>query len=141
MFKPNKTLQPGFNFIELLISITIMALFIGLVGPRFMSLLGRSRKTATESTLKTVATAIKQYKIDVGSYPNSLEDLIKKPENASNWQGPYVGDEDKGTVEIPMDAWGNEVQYSLNSRGTVPPFDLYSYGDPTKEDDRISYAK
>lgn len=141
MLKSNNSLQPGFNFIELLISITIMALFIGLVGPRFMSLLGRSRKTATESALKTVATGIKQYKIDIGSYPNSLEDLVKKPENVSNWQGPYVGDEDKGTVEIPVDGWGNEIQYTLNSKGSVPPFDLYSHGDPTKEDDRISYAK
>ncbi len=141
MFKQNKTLQPGFNFIELLISITIIAIFIGIVGPRFMSLLGRGQKTATESTLKTIATGIKQYKIDIGTYPNTLEDLIKKPENASNWQGPYAGDEEKGAISIPLDAWGQQIQYKLNDRGTVPPFDLYSLGDPDKEDARISYAK
>jgi general secretion pathway protein G len=130
MFKQSKTLQPGFNFIELLISITIIAIFIGIVGPRFMNLLGRGQKTATESTLKTI-----------GTYPNTLEDLIRKPENASNWQGPYAGDEEKGAISIPVDAWGQPIQYKLNDRGAIPPFDLYSLGDPDKEDARISYAK
>lgn len=141
MFKRNTTLQPGFNFIELLISITIIALFVGLVGPRLMSLLGKGRKAATESTLKTIAAGITEYKIDVGTYPNTLQDLIRKPENASNWQGPYVGREDAENVSVPHDAWDQEVQYKLNAPGTKPPFELYSLGDPDKEDARISYAK
>lgn len=44
MFKRSTTLQPGFNFIELLISITIIAIFVGLAGPRVMSLLGKGKK-------------------------------------------------------------------------------------------------
>lgn len=141
MSKQNATLQPGFNFIELLISITIIALFLGVVGPKFMSLLGRGQKTVTESTLKTIASGIKQYKIDIGTYPNNLEDLVKKPEQVSNWQGPYVGDEEKGINTVPTDAWGQPIHYKLNERGSIPPFDLYSLGDPDKEDARISYAK
>lgn len=141
MFKRSTTLQPGFNFIELLISITIIAIFIGLVGPRFMSLLGKGKKAATESTLKTIAAGISEYKIDVGTYPNTLQDLVRKPENVSNWQGPYVGKEDAETVSVPLDAWGQEINYKLNDRGAKPPFELYSLGDPDKEDARISYAK
>ncbi len=141
MVKKNTTLQPGFNFIELLISITIIALFIGLVGPSFMRLLGKGQKTATESTLKTVASGITEYKMDVGKYPNTLDELIRRPENVSNWQGPYFGDESKGTVAMPTDAWGQEIQYKLHEAGAKPPFELYSLGNPEKEDDRIYYAK
>ncbi|MBI2344804.1 type II secretion system protein GspG [Candidatus Dependentiae bacterium] len=141
MLKQNKTLQPGFNFIELLISITIIALFIGFVGPKFMRLLGKGQKTATESTLKGIAAAIAEYKMDIGRYPNNLEELIKKPENATNWQGPYLSKNESDVGSIPQDPWGQPIQYKLNDRGVNPPFDLYSLGDPEKEDARISYAK
>lgn len=141
MFKQNKMLQPGFNFIEMMVALVIIGIIVGMVGPRVMSLLGRGKKTATQNTLKVVATGLAQYKMDVGTYPDSLDDLIKKPENASNWQGPYVGDETKGSAEIPTDAWGQTIKYKKNDRGVTPPFDLYSEGDPEKEEDRISYAK
>lgn len=141
MFKGNKTLQPGFNFIELLISITIIALFIGFAGPKFMRLLGKGKRTATESTLKGIGAAITEYKMDVGTYPNNLEDLIKKPENAANWQGPYLAKNEGDVASVPLDAWTQPIQYKLNDRGVQPPFELYSLGDPDKEDDRISYAK
>lgn len=141
MFKENKILQPGFNFIEMMVALVIIGIIVGMIGPRVMGLLGRGKKTATQNTLKVVATGLSQYKMDVGQYPDNLEDLIKKPEAAQNWQGPYVGDETKGSAEIPLDGWGQAIKYKKNDRGATPPFDLYSEGDPDKEEDRISYAK
>lgn len=141
MNKINKTLQPGFNFIEMMVALVIIGIIVGMVGPRVMGLLGRGKRTSTESTLKVLAGAIKQYKIDVGTYPNTLEDLVKKPENTSNWQGPYAGDEDKANPTLPKDGWNQDFVYKLNARGAIPPFELYSMGDPDKEEDRISYAK
>jgi general secretion pathway protein G len=141
MFKKNKLLQPGFNFIEMMVALVIIGIIVGLVGPRVFSILGRGRTTATKNTLKVIATGIQQYFTDVGTYPNTLEDLIKKPESAQNWQGPYAGDETKGAIEIPADAWGQAIKYKKNERGAIPPFDLWSEGDPEKEEDRISYAK
>lgn len=140
MLNNHKTAQPGFNFIEMLISIVIMALFIGLVGPRVMGLLGRGKKTATASILKTTSAAIQEYKMDVGSYPEKLEDLIKKPESVNNWNGPYAGSETSGTLELPQDAWGQTLVYERKERGSQPPYVLYSLNDPDKEEDRI-YAK
>ena len=141
MFKPNKTLQPGFNFIEMMVALVIIGIIVGMIGPRVMGLLGRGKKTTTQNTLNVVAQALKTYKMDVGQLPDSLNDLIKKPEGAQNWQGPYVGDEDKGGAEIPVDGWGQPVNYKKNDRGAITPFDLWSEGDPEKEEDRISYAK
>jgi len=137
----NKTLQPGFNFIEMMVALVIIGIIVGMIGPRVMGLLGRGRRTTTESALKVIAGAIKQYKIDVGTYPEKIEDLVKRPENVSNWQGPYAGDEDKANPAVQPDGWGNPFVYKLNAKGATPPFELYSEGDPDKEDDRISYAK
>ena len=141
MLKSHKTLQPGFNFIEMMVALVIIGIIVGMIGPRVMGLLGRGKKTATQNTLKVLAGNLQQYKMDVGQYPDSLEDLNKKPEAAQNWQGPYAGDESKGSLEIPSDAWGQAIKYKKNERGANPPFDLWSEGDPDKEEDRISYAK
>lgn len=136
-----KTLQPGFNFIEMMVALVIIGIIVGMIGPRVMGLLGRGKRTSTESALKVIAGGIKQYKIDIGTYPEKIEDLVRKPENVQGWQGPYVGDEDKANPTTPKDAWNQDFVYKLNARGTVPPFELYSLGDPDKEDDRISFAK
>jgi len=136
----NKHLRPGFNFIEMMVALVIIGIIVSLIGPRVMGLLGRGKRASTENTLRVLKGALKQYKIDVGTYPNQLTDLVKKPEDINNWQGPYAGDEDKINPELPKDAWGQDFVYKVNSRGSTPPFELYSMGDPDKEEDRI-YAK
>lgn len=139
MIKLNKTVQPGFSFIEMMIAITLMALFISFAGPQLMKALGKGKTTATVNTLNVVRDAIRNYQMDTGRYPNTLDDLIKKPEGVSGWQSPYVGDETAENPEIPQDAWNQDLVYKLNERGAKPPFELYSLGDPSK-DERV-YAK
>ncbi len=131
----HKSLKPGYSYIELMFAVLIIALIIGLAGPQMMKLFGRTQKTSTKNMLKNVKAGIQQYKADVGSYPQNLRDLIVKPEGVTNWEGPYVGEEPN--PEISKDAWGNEPVYRLNERGAKPPFELYSQGDPDKEEDRI----
>jgi len=137
MIEINKTLKPGYSFIELMFGILIMAVLAGFVVPKMMSLLGKSKKRSTENTLKIVKAHIQEYKATVGTYPQTLKDLIVKPEGANGWDGPYVGDEDSANPEVPKDAWNGDLVYKLKERGAKPPFELYSLGDPDKEDDRI----
>ena len=80
----------------------------------------------TVITLKGVAAALDQYKLDNGKYPSmqegGLDALVNKPESAKNWlPGGYV----KGGY--PKDSWDNDIQYvAPGSDGR--PFDLYSFG-------------
>lgn len=133
-----KTALPGFSLIEIMIAVAIMAIMGSLIGPTLMKQLGRGKRAATDNALKVTQGNIKQYNIDTGSYPEKLEDLIKKPENVTGWDGPYGGNEDTGVVELPKDGWGQELQYKKNERGATPPYQLYSQGDPNKEEDRIN---
>jgi general secretion pathway protein G len=135
----NKTLQPGMSFIEITIVITIMALFIALAGPKLMSVLGRGKKTVTVNNLKVVASAIQQYKIDTQVYPNSLQDLVKKPEGVNGWQEAYVGTD--ANPEVPKDGYGQDLEYKLNPPRSTPPYELYSKGDPDKAEEERIYAK
>lgn len=137
MISTHKSLRPGFSIIELMIALVIIGLIMSFVGPQLMKALGSGRKTSTQNTLKVVKQGIKQYKATVGNYPEKLQDLVVKPEGASGWDGPYVGDEDSANPEVPKDGWGGDLVYKKNDRGVKPPFELYSEGDPDKEEDRI----
>lgn len=127
------------SFIEITIVITIMALFMAIAGPKLMSVLGRGKKTVTNSNLSTLSSAIRQYKIDTGVYPNSLQDLVKKPEGVTGWQEAYVGND--SNPEVPRDGYGQEFVYKLNAPRTIPPYELYSTGDPDKAEEERIYAK
>ncbi|MFA5998476.1 MAG: type II secretion system protein GspG [Candidatus Babeliales bacterium] len=140
MISNQKTLQQGFSFIEMMFVLVLMGILMTMVGPRVMSLLGRGRATTTKNTLKNIQVGLKQYKMDCGKYPERLEDLLKKPEGSSNWQGPYAGNEDSGVLELPKDGWDNDLIYKLTP-GATPPYELYSNGDPEKEEDRIYASK
>lgn len=133
-----RTATPGFSLMEIMIAVAIMAIMGSLIGPTLFKYLGKGKRAATDNALKVTQGNIKQYFMDTGSYPEKLEDLIKKPENVSNWDGPYGGNEDTGVVELPKDGWGNDLKYKRNERGAKPPFELYSEGDPQKEEDRIN---
>lgn len=134
----NKNLRSGFSFLEMMVMLVVIGLIIGFVGPRLMGLLGRGRTTATKNTLKVVNDAVQTYKYDTGKYPSSLEELNNNGEDVSGYQGPYLPD--KYTDTAPQDSWGEDLVYEKKGRGEKPPYELYSLGDPDKDDDRIQLS-
>lgn len=131
----NKHVQPGMSFIEIMIVIAIIGTFLAVVAPNLTSWLGRGQKSATLSSLQTLSNALETYQMDTGHYPDSLEDLINQPADESNWNGPYLRKK-----QVPQDGWKQEFSYKRNEKGAQPPYELFSYGDPKKEDDKI-YAE
>jgi general secretion pathway protein G len=68
------------------------------------------------------------FKADVGRYPTTQEGLralLKKPDDAENWDGPYIKKDD-----AMNDPWGHP--YNYQSPGQHNDYDLYSYG-PEKQ--------
>lgn len=130
-----KHLQSGMSFIEITIVILIMGILAAVVAPNALRWVGRGKLTSTKTGLQTISNLIQEYQMDVGSYPNTLADLQKQPQDVTGWHGPYI----KGEKTL-KDGWGQEYIYKKNERGTQPPFELYSMGDPTQEDGRI-YAE
>ena len=109
----------GFTLIEILIVIVIMGLLISLVAPTLFSKVSSSQRKTTMAQMQMISTALDTYRLDVGSYPDRLEELRRS--ERSGWDGPYL------PRDIPADAWGNPYVYSLASEGEAP-YDLSSYG-------------
>lgn len=129
----DSTLKKGLSLMEVMIVLAIMAVFATLVGPRVFSYLGRAKIKTTEANLRTIKQAITSYHIDTGRYPETLQDLMRKPFDeaaARKWQGPYLEGKDD---EVPEDGWSHEFVYRRNEPGSAKPYDLYSYG-PDGED-------
>lgn len=135
MIDINKSSQQGFSMIELVISIAIIAVILGFVVPGAMKLLGKGNRAATQNTLKVIDAAIFEYKADVHSLPEKLEDLDKRPEGVQGWNGSYLPEKMQGKEII--DGFGEPLVYKKNERGAKKAYELYSNGDPEKEEDKI----
>ena len=106
--RPRPAREDGFTLLELLVVIAILGLLIGLVAPAVLRQLGGARNSVTKQSISRIGGILDLYKLDAGSYPTTeqgLAALVKEPEGASNWNGPYL----KGWV--PNDPWGHPYTY------------------------------
>src|SRR5690242_12410071 len=85
--------QAGVTLIEMMVVVTIIALFAALVLPKMLGQADKARRAKAAADINGLMTALGSYKLDTGNYPTTeqgLQALRVKPENVNNWQGPYV---------------------------------------------------
>jgi general secretion pathway protein G len=120
----------GFSLIELMIVIGILGLLIGLVGPRLIANFDKAKVETTRVNMKSIATTLKNYRLDCGSYPTTeqgLEALIAKPS-----QGPECKNYAPGGYmdkkAAPKDAWDMDFLYTSDGN----TFEIKSLGADKK---------
>ena len=139
--------QAGFTLMEILIAVVIVGLIMAAATVGYQKVLEGQRKSITGQTLKTVQSAITMFEMQMNGLPETLDDLIRKPEPSerfdqdalSNWQDGGYLDKNK----YPVDAWGKKLQYELTQEeGAAHPYELWSYGsrdgNRAPKDKRIS---
>lgn len=116
--------RAGVTLIEMLVVVTIIALFAAIVAPRMLSRGDAARKTAVRAQINSFMTALGAYKLDTGLFPTTeqgLNALRAKPQGLNNWQGPYL------PQDIPNDPWGTPYAYKFPGEHGDEP-DIISYG-------------
>ncbi|HLG99962.1 MAG TPA: type II secretion system major pseudopilin GspG [Bryobacteraceae bacterium] len=122
--KRRNRFQAGVTLIEMMVVVTIIALFAALVLPKMIGQADRARRTAARAQINAYMTALGSYKLDTGVYPTTeqgLQALRVKPEDVSNWQGPYL------QKDIENDPWGHPYIYKYPGEHGDDP-DILSYG-------------
>lgn len=120
------SLKKGYSLIEIAVVMAIIGLLVGIVGPNVMSYLKKAKYSKTEQTLRVAKQAITSYYTDTTQFPQTLSDLVRRPQGVQKWFGPYF--EGKDEDYIPQDGWGNDLHYRLLDPRSSKPYELYSYG-------------
>ncbi len=68
----------GFTLIELLVVMSIIALLLAIVVPRYFHSVTRAREAVLRENLLLMRDAIDKHYADAGRYPDTLADLISK---------------------------------------------------------------
>src|SRR3954464_4696990 len=128
-----KRRQAGVTLIEMLVVVTIIALFAALVAPKMLRRADAARVTAARAQINSFQTAIGAYKLDTSTFPTTEQGLAAlriRPPNAPLWNGPYL------PQDIPVDPWGRPYQYKYpGDHGDEPDIvSLGADGQPGGED-------
>ncbi len=123
----NKT--SGFTLLEVVISLTIFTLLVGVIVPVVDTYIRPKRNNQTRDEMKDLSAAIVRFYKDVDAIPEALADLETKPDWASGWAGPYLATnfEEFGSVQndFGSDEWLQPYTYET----TADSFSLTSPGE------------
>ncbi len=116
--------RAGVTLIEMLVVVTIIGLFIALVGPALFKNADKAKVTAARTQIDNFMTALGSYKLDTGMFPTTeqgLKALREKPAELEQWAGPYM------PKDIPKDPWEHEYVYKYPGEHGDEP-DITSLG-------------
>lgn len=102
--------QAGVTLIEMLVVVTIIALFAAVVGPRLFKAADGAKVTAARTQINSFNQALLLYKNSTGNFPTTQQGLAvlrNKPADVPNWDGPYL------QGDVPLDPWGREFAYKF----------------------------
>ena len=120
----------GFTLIDLLVVMAILGMLAALVGPALFGNLSKGQRTTAASQISNLEAALDTYRLDVGSYPDSLRGLV---ENDSGSPRGYRGVVLSGLLALlstsrdlpcwncllswPSSCWPHRLSYQVSRAG------------------------
>ena len=120
-------LNRGFTFLEIMFVVVIIGVLLAVAVPRLTGKTEKARIRATELQIRNISMALKEYEMEIGSFPQTnqgLEALIERPSGVSEemWTEPFLDSE-----TLPKDSWNKEFHYRAPGEHHRD-FDLWSAG-------------
>lgn len=125
----NKKSFAGFTLIEILVVLTIIAILLTLVAPRYFDSVDRSKEKVLRHDLIVMRSAIDQYLGDRNEYPNSLQDLV---------DGRYLREVPVDPITDQRDTWVFSEPTTNEHEGSIA--DVFS-GSPLISSEGTPYAE
>ncbi|WP_439503222.1 type II secretion system protein [Methylophaga sp.] len=125
----NQKSLAGFTLIEILVVLTIIAILLTLVAPRYFDSVDRSKEKVLRHDLIVMRSAIDQYLGDRNEYPNSLQDLV---------DGRYLREVPVDPITDRRDTWVFSEPTNNEYEGNIA--DVFS-GSPLISSEGTPYAE
>jgi prepilin-type N-terminal cleavage/methylation domain-containing protein len=93
----NLTKRTGFSLIEIVIAISLVAIFVTLPSLAFTNYLKQSRDEKRKSDVNKIQSALEAYKAENGVYPEDLDVLVEEGYMSEIPQDPMQGQDVPGT--------------------------------------------
>ena len=119
--------QRGMTLLEIMIVIAILGMLASVIVVAVVNQLDRAKISTTKIKIKSVESALHQYKVNYGNYPTQgegLRVLVNPPDGGK----PFLKDK-----EIPKDEFGNEMIYLRPARKGGGEFEVVSKGPDGQE--------
>ncbi|HYI97774.1 MAG TPA: type II secretion system major pseudopilin GspG [Bryobacteraceae bacterium] len=116
--------ERGVTLIEMMVVVTIIALFSALVLPKMFKRADMARVTAARAQMNGFLTALGTYKLDTSTFPSNEQGLAAlrvAPAGVPLWKGPYL------PQDVPLDPWGRPYAYKYPGEHGDEP-EITSFG-------------
>lgn len=104
--------QAGFTLLEILVVVFLMGVILALATPHFGSAKNHVGIRVDLANKEKIEGAAQLYRIDIGTAPLSVSDLVDSPVGVSGWRGPYLD-------EIPINPFDANLVYQIDALGQV----------------------
>ena len=118
---PGPRRSRGMTLLEVTIVIVLIGAILAVVGGKIITNKKRAEANLARTQLSSLSAQVDQYQADMGSYPDSLDQLVTAPGNGDGWLGPYAKATDFN------DPWHRPIEYRRPGDNDAP-FQLLSLG-------------
>lgn len=129
--KAGRPVRAGLTLVEMIVVLAIIAVVAVLIVPNVIGRPDEARVVAAKTDLKSIAAALRIYRLDNGDYPTTQQGLAALVERPTSPPEPRAWSTDGYLADIPVDPWNNP--YIYRSPGQDRPYDLISYGKDGEE--------
>jgi general secretion pathway protein G len=117
----------GFTLVEMMVVVLIIGIIAAVVTVSVGDKPGIAKARLTKAAIARLKAEVDLFKVDQNRYPETLQDLVRRPPSVDAKKWPSRGYLD----EVPLDGWERPFIYLLPGRRDL--FDIVSWGEDGKE--------
>lgn len=110
----------GMTLLELVVVVVLIGGLLAVLSSRLMGSKTRAEYKLAQTQLMGLSQKIEQFQVDLGRYPENLDELVSPPVDSEGWLGPYAK---AGEFKDP---WGSAIEYELDTKSEQAQFVLRS---------------